>query len=179
MDPGLRLRLIYELLSRAQERGYDIGRTKLQKLFYFLKEFGVDPGYRFGLRHYGPYSDQLASDLGILATLDAVSVEPDPARYGYHIHAKVPPSGVFPRKLAMQRPILDFVLDRFGYRDAGELEVMATIQFVKHVLESKERGGDWQESVEIVHALKPKYNIDFINTCYAQLDSIQFPQRRT
>lgn len=177
MDTQVRLRLIYELLSKAEERGYDIGRTKLQKLFYFLKVCGVDTSYRFNLRHYGPYSDQLANDLGILTILDAVNVEADPTGYGYHIHPKAPAAGVFRQKLATHQSVLNYVLDRFGNLDAGDLEVMATIQFATHVLESKEGRADKRSIIDIVHALKPKYAIGFVDACYERLNSTPLPQQ--
>lgn len=38
-----------------------IGRTRLQKLAYFLELTGLGEGFDFEYRHYGPYSEELAA----------------------------------------------------------------------------------------------------------------------
>lgn len=49
-----------------------VGKTRLQKTFYFLEEFDVGFGISFEYHHYGPYSEDLntavddAEDLGII-----------------------------------------------------------------------------------------------------------------
>jgi len=41
--------------------GTVIGRTRLQKIAYLLTEVGLEDGFDFVYKHYGPYSDTLAS----------------------------------------------------------------------------------------------------------------------
>lgn len=41
--------------------GRIIGRTKLQKIAYFLEATGIGSGFDFEYRHYGPYSEDLAA----------------------------------------------------------------------------------------------------------------------
>lgn len=41
--------------------GKIVGRTKLQKIAYFLELAGLGRDFRFEYRHYGPYSEDLAS----------------------------------------------------------------------------------------------------------------------
>lgn len=43
-----------------------VGRTRLQKLAYFLEQAGLGSGFQFRYRHFGPYSEDIA-----LATRDA------------------------------------------------------------------------------------------------------------
>ena len=38
-----------------------VGRTRLQKLTYFLELAGLGEGFVFEYRHYGPYSEELAN----------------------------------------------------------------------------------------------------------------------
>lgn len=38
-----------------------MGRTKLQKIAYFLEAAGLGSGFDFEYRHYGPYSEDLTS----------------------------------------------------------------------------------------------------------------------
>src|SRR5438477_13135495 len=58
--------------SRAPRRDYEkaanvirdaggriVGKTRLQKIAYFLEVAGLGEGFAFGYRHYGPYSEEL------------------------------------------------------------------------------------------------------------------------
>ena len=59
-----------ELLARVIDEGISVlpwcGKLALQKLVYTVQAvFGIDLGYRYGLHQLGPYSPELADDLGI------------------------------------------------------------------------------------------------------------------
>ena len=41
--------------------GTIVGRTRLQKTAYLLELAGLGEGFHFSYRHYGPYSEELAS----------------------------------------------------------------------------------------------------------------------
>jgi uncharacterized protein YwgA len=41
--------------------GHIVGRTRLQKLAYLLNVAGLEDGFSFTYKHYGPYSEDLAS----------------------------------------------------------------------------------------------------------------------
>ena len=41
--------------------GQIVGRTKLQKIAFFLEVAGIGAGFPFRYKHFGPYSDQLAA----------------------------------------------------------------------------------------------------------------------
>jgi uncharacterized protein YwgA len=68
----------YGLVAHFAKRlggGHNLGKTKLQKLVYLLRELkGVRVGYDFRFYNYGPYSDSLSGDLGYLQSLDAQSI---------------------------------------------------------------------------------------------------------
>lgn len=52
------------------------GRTRFQKVVYLLKEkYGLEMFYKFMPYYYGPYSDDLQSDIDILSRLGIISVE--------------------------------------------------------------------------------------------------------
>jgi len=52
------------------------GRTRFQKIIYLLKEkYGIDLSYRFMPYYYGPYSDDMQSDIDMLSLLDLLKVE--------------------------------------------------------------------------------------------------------
>jgi uncharacterized protein YwgA len=40
--------------------GQIVGRTRLQKIAFFLEAAGLGTGFPFRYKHYGPYSDLLA-----------------------------------------------------------------------------------------------------------------------
>ena len=41
--------------------GQIVGRTRLQKITFVLETVGLGGGFRFRYRHYGPYSEELAT----------------------------------------------------------------------------------------------------------------------
>lgn len=45
----------------ADSGGRVVGRTRLQKIAYLLTITGMEDGLTFGYKHYGPYSEDLAS----------------------------------------------------------------------------------------------------------------------
>jgi hypothetical protein len=62
--------------------GEIVGRTKLQKSVFFLDLAGFDIPFRFGYKHYGPYSESLAEAAELAAALDLVSERQQPASWG-------------------------------------------------------------------------------------------------
>ena len=71
---SIRLALVYEAVNRLK----DTGKIKLQKLMYFLQEsFNAPTNYSFRMHHYGPYSEELETDLSRLRSSGYLSVEPD------------------------------------------------------------------------------------------------------
>lgn len=50
--------------------GRIVGRTKLQKVSFFLESAGLGEGFQFKYKHYGPFSEELAA-----ATEDAVALK--------------------------------------------------------------------------------------------------------
>ena len=68
-------------IRRIVDRCDDIGKTKIQKISYFLQEsVGAELGYRFRIHYYGPYSDDLDDALSFAESLGFVDIEPGPGR---------------------------------------------------------------------------------------------------
>jgi uncharacterized protein YwgA len=67
---------IIAYLAKAMKHiNVQFGKTFLQKMIYILQEiYGVKAGYRYILYNYGPYSEDLASDLDYVAALNGVDV---------------------------------------------------------------------------------------------------------
>lgn len=52
--------------------GKIVGRTRLQKIAYFLELAGLGDGFSFRYRHFGPYSEELATASRYAALLDLI-----------------------------------------------------------------------------------------------------------
>lgn len=62
--------------------GYIVGRTKLQKIAFFLEAAGVGAGFLFRYKHYGPYSEQLATAAQHAAALRLIVENESVANWG-------------------------------------------------------------------------------------------------
>ncbi|MBN7804830.1 hypothetical protein JZX86_05555 [Agrobacterium rosae] len=64
--------------------GKIVGRTRLQKIGYLLEITGLGDGFEFEYRHYGPYSEALATASRNAALLDLIDEEELQASWGGH-----------------------------------------------------------------------------------------------
>jgi hypothetical protein len=124
--------------------GVLVGRTRLQKVSYLAELAGFPGGFEFEYRHYGPFSDDLASAMEIATGLGLVEEEERRAEWGgrysiYHCTDRTLPS-------------IDSCQVRFvtaaAQIGAIELELAATAAFL-HADEGigRNRGGDpWAET---------------------------------
>jgi hypothetical protein len=74
-----------------------VGRTRLQKVSYLTQLAGFPVGFEFEYRHYGPFSDDLASAMEIATGLGLVEEEEKRAEWGgrysiYRSTDRTPPS---------------------------------------------------------------------------------------
>jgi len=162
----------YGLVTHIAQRlggGQNLGKTKLQKLVYLLRELkGVQVGYDFRFYNYGPYSDGLSGDLGYLQALGGVKVTYDPLVNMYDIVAG-DKAGVLEEKAAgflrENRAALNEVIDQFGRRQAKDLELISTIVFVAKSGIRQER-----ELIAKVKELKPKFDRAEIKVSLTELN---------
>ena len=66
----------------ASAGGEVVGRTRLQKIAYLLTVTGLDSNFLFSYKHYGPYSEQLASVARLGAMLGTFSETQQTAAWG-------------------------------------------------------------------------------------------------
>src|SRR5580704_1150437 len=52
-----------------------IGRTRLQKTVWLLQRLGLPTDYVYSLHFYGPYSEEVKSDIGFAEQLGLISEE--------------------------------------------------------------------------------------------------------
>jgi len=62
--------------------GKIVGRTKLQKTVYLLTLAGFEKRFRFGYRHYGPFSEELAEAAELAAAFGHILERQEPASWG-------------------------------------------------------------------------------------------------
>lgn len=74
---------INEVAAIIQDAGGRIvGRTRLQKIAYLLTATGLDDSFSFSYKHYGPFSEQLASSAKFGALLGSLHERQDHASWG-------------------------------------------------------------------------------------------------
>lgn len=136
-----RLGLICSLAEHCKGKA---GRTALMKFAYFLKEIkGVPLAYRFTLHTYGPFDSQVLDDLSYAEALQAVEGTLVPFSGGYGYQYSVGPKGGEIKERAQDflsqcGEAINSVVEEFGSKNTGELEMISTIIFVDR--SAKERG---------------------------------------
>jgi hypothetical protein len=105
--------------------GEVIGRTKLQKTFYLLALAGFEPRFRFGYKHYGPFSEELADTADLAAAFDVISERQQEASWGGTYSIYTAPSG----ELSAQ-PSRIRLTQEAARSDAVLLELAATAAYL-------------------------------------------------
>ena len=152
-------KIITFLVKKMQENGYDLGKTKLQKLVYFMQESGIQMGLRYEIYHYGPYCFDLASSIDTLDATGVLKVTPDTTGYGYDIV-----TGPFAETKNLRPEIerygldIDNIIGKLGNCSSTDLEAMATIHFVNKILRERNKETMETEVLKITRQLKPKFS---------------------
>ena len=161
----LQLAILHKVIS---ELG-DVGKTKLQKLGYFLQEaYGVSTKFPFKMHHYGPYSEALETDIARLRLAGYVKVESDQLGYGFHITKIDNPPEEWEQLIEPHRNSVERAITEFGRHSTPELELAATIHFVKNL----SPGIPSQEVVGKARALKPKFDEGYVVKVYEDLEQM-------
>ena len=107
--------------------GRMVGKTRLQKTVYLLKECGTDLGFDFDYHHYGPYSEELSIASSDAVALSILNVEMQNS-YGNEYAIFSVPKPVSSRELGDKA---EAVLKILGQYDATTLELAATADFLE------------------------------------------------
>jgi hypothetical protein len=160
-----RLAIIKEIVTRLG----DVGKTKIQKIVYFLQEaVGIPLVYPFKMHHYGPYSDDLDGDLSLAQAVGLVNIAPDMDGFGYHVTPgqdwgealRLP-------ELEARRKSIENAIDNLGSLEIADLELHATVHFVGNL--DLEKRLTKEEVLSTVRSLKPKFSIQQIDSAYQSL----------
>lgn len=177
--PWARYGLIVELTSRMQASSRQFGKTVMQKMVYLLQAaYGVGCGYDFSFYTYGPYSFDLSRDLKIIEHHGGVEINfVNSGIWGYSIKPG-DKSSHFREKAAntiRQHSLkLDAVIKEFGKYSAKELELRSTIIYVCREAEENEQQQSRDDFIELVHNLKPNFDLKHIENVITRLDGKGF-----
>ena len=167
--------LHFAVIRDIVDRKGDIGKTKIQKIIYFLQNaFGVPLGYSFKMYYYGTYSEELDNELSDMHLQDYLRIEPDPAGYGYHIQPGEDNMNIPEDMVEPQRSQIEKCLKVFGGYDAKELELYSALHFVNRILNNPKKG----DVVDRVAVLKPKFDKGEIEKAYDELGELVGLQMR-
>ena len=159
----------FAIIRYVVDKLKDVGKTKIQKIAYFLQEaFGVHLDYVYTMYYFGPYSEELDNDLLDMKLQGYLNIEPDPAGYGYHVRPGNEVIDSIYNKIEPCKGQLDGCLDKFGDFPALYLELLGTLYFVKH----SEAKPNKDAIIKKVRVLKPKFEMSEIEEYYAKLGDL-------
>jgi len=147
--------------------GRIVGRTKLQKIAFFLESAGLGSGFPFRYKHYGPYSEQLAAAVQHAAALRLIIEDEFVANWGgqYSIfRTQMPPD----RSTHHSRARL---VQEMVNADAVELELAATGAF----LANEGFSDPWAETARRKPEKAEDGRLDRAKQLYRQLQQIRTP----
>ncbi len=162
------------LIRKIVRSSGDIGKTKMQKIMYFLQEsVGVPLMYPFRMHYYGPYSDELDGVLSLTKSLGYIDINPDPKGFGYHVTLIEENESIsWPEYDISNDPeaqnlsgVIDETIAILEKFNTPKIELFATIHFVGG---SKDESSE-EESLLTVKRLKPKFTHRQIKDAYLDL----------
>ena len=157
----------------------DVGKTKIQKIMYFLQEsVGVPLLYPFRMHYYGPYSDELDGVLTFTKSLGYIDINPDPNGFGYHVTPVEQNEGMsWPEYNISNDPevkklsgVIDTAIAALGGLDTPKLELYATIHFIGGPKGNFSKA----QTLQTVKRLKPKFSEYEISNAYQTLSKADF-----
>ncbi len=165
-----RIAVIRHIVSRCE----DVGKTKIQKIVYFLQESVSAPlNYPFRMHYYGPYSDELDGVLSLTKSLGYIDINPDPMGFGYHVTpVKERESASWQGYDMSNDPeiqgltdVIDSAVDILGQLDTPQIELYATIHFIG----GPKGDASKEQTLQTVKRLKPKFSTEEIDHSYQRL----------
>ena len=158
--------LRHAVLYRVVQSRQGFGKIQIQKIMYFLQTaFEVPLRYSFRMHHYGPYSEDLETDLTILKLTGYINIEPDLEGYGFHVMTRDNPENNWVGQAQLFKDQINEALILFANKPAYELELAATIHFVNRL----ENRPSPKVLINLISHLKPKFTEEFIEGKYDEL----------
>jgi len=169
--------LIAATIKAAEEKcpGCPLGRIAIQKLIYFLKVMEVPMYYEFSVHHYGPYCQDISSDVEWLLA-DSVVTDDGINKPGnssdYKTAAEYESLKVqFSDKLEKYQPIIKSVCDALSDLSPKTLELVATLDFSFRWVKAGGGVGPWKSEAvaKFKKIKKDKFDDEEIDRWYGAL----------
>ncbi len=120
-----------EVLRLIAALGEVKGRKKIQKIVHILKACGHDFPHYYGYLHYGPYSSDLASEVGILVSGGLVN-EAGGGKYDPYVYTPTEASKALLQELNVSTsPEWSGFARDLNEKDANYLEAVSTILYLQ------------------------------------------------
>lgn len=143
------------------------GKKALQKLVYFCSESGVPLNCSFHMYLYGPYSDEVAEEIGDLVHSDILCVKRD----GYTFTGGTAcDEYCYGQDIEQYKKSIDEVIERFSGFRPMMLELYATVHFIAHA--KKQINGKVEEVDvvrDVISAKGSKFSEQEIRDSYQKL----------
>ena len=161
-------------IERVVHNSGDIGKTKIQKILYFLQEsMGVPLKYRFRIHYFGPYSDEIDDALSFAKSLGRIDIQPDSGGFGYHVTPAVTDTNESwqgydlseDSEVDISAGDIDKTIEVFREIDTPQIELYATIHFIGGPKSKLSKN----QTIETVKRIKPKFTKDRIENAYQRL----------
>ena len=148
----------------------DVGKTKIQKITYFLQEsLDVPLNYPFRIHYYGPYSDDLDGNLSLAKSFGHIDISPDAGGFGYHvttcpgIQSPWLSDDSVPEEVDLSK--VNETIRYLSRLSPVQLELWATVHFIIRIKKEMSK----EEALQLVGRLKPKFDIQTIESAYQAL----------
>ena len=171
----MRLAVLAQFAELSSSKRITLGRTAVMKLCFFLQEsFNVDLGYTFSLYSYGPFDADVLSDLGTAVRLNVLSegvvYYSSGTGYEYKTGSDIESVRTIASEfLTSNQDTIGRVLNTFGGKTAGELELLSTVLFVAKYQNPK----SFPDLTTQVHLVKPHFSVDQIQRGTSELISLK------
>ncbi|MDY6966715.1 MAG: hypothetical protein SVM80_12265 [Halobacteriota archaeon] len=145
--------LVKEILEKYPNN--QVGKTVVQKMAYFLTKTGV-VDFDYSMYHYGPYSSEVSGELNFAEESGLLEINWKPNK-GYFIEPK---SDLNKFKNLLNEREMDAIrktVEKYGEFNAVQLSFISTALFLEERFNIES-----SRLVDVVHRLKPKYNLDCI-----------------
>lgn len=143
--------IILELLSETKKY---VGKTFIQKGIYILQNgLDEDLNYTFKLHFYGPFSQELATDIDIMHNLGLITMKYDPEGFGYKISITNKGKNFLEKNThyKINRNKLKEIISLIGDKTSKEIELVGTVLYFAQQTNNNE------EIIKLVKTVKPHF----------------------
>ena len=156
-----------------------IDRTALQRFMYFLKASGVPLAINHRIHYYGPYSYEVTDRVEWLEIRDVIEDTSPNSRLQYRPGSNAhDPIGEYRQELIGFRSNFDNVMKELTRRSPREIELLASVSFVRGTALREDDDRDERTIREIKRIKGRKFELQEIEDAIAYLKSSSMGLRR-